>query len=377
MDGLKIFQIQKLKIKNKTLSSFKLAPTEQTSKQISVSSIENHRPLSFPKGKRTRRWARYEDIKLFNLVAAHGLEWSIISQQLPGHSIDDIRERYNNTLNPEIRKSLFTEEEDHKLLQLVKQHGNNWKEVKRHIKGRSIQMLKNRYHSKLKFLNISKFRQSPTKLLSRMRRGETYQDHTDIDIISYLGNENEIFVNKNENEDFLQNPHCSWELEIGMACWEDREPSMNWTEKDPDQGLSCLFASQTKNDFSFPANSPGVCLAEFIQSVNARIANLKELVKSNLCKLESYGDFSFDSHLQSNSSTLYEQVCQQQLSNLMSETDKSIMSFIEEIDYEISIHLDKYICKHEDLFHTVIQKLERLKHLVALTSEHCSYIIEK
>lgn len=371
MDGSKIFQIQKLKIKNKTFSSYKLSPTQQTtSKQISVSSIENRKPSDLKRGKGRRKWTRYEDIRLFNLVEAYGQEWAKISNQFPDHSTKDIKERYNNTLNPNIRKSIFTEEEDLTLLKLVNEHGKDWKRVHKYIKGRSIQMLKNRYHSKLKFLNNRDLRNSllPSKFLGNKRKeGSLEQPLKEMKTI--CGEVNDMVYIKNLHLQKFQTPlsqrdvDCSWEMDIGM--YEEKEPLFNLQEEDSDQDLHYLFAGVAKNDFSFPLNSPGVCLAELIQSVNSRIANLKDTIKSNLCKLkycvelnQPHSCFSLgEQHLSIN-----------ERRDLLSKTGKIIVSFVEEIEYEISIHLDRYICKHEHLFHSVLNILAKLKSLVPLKS---------
>ena len=46
--------------------------------------------------------------------------------------------RWHNHLNPQIVKKAWTEEEDVKIIELHKIHGNKWAEISKHLSGRSV-----------------------------------------------------------------------------------------------------------------------------------------------------------------------------------------------------------------------------------------------
>ena len=58
-------------------------------------------------------WTKEEDILLGKLVEESGAKgWTKIAQQLPGRIGKQCRERWHNHLDPSIKKCNFTEEED-------------------------------------------------------------------------------------------------------------------------------------------------------------------------------------------------------------------------------------------------------------------------
>eukprot|EP00331_Platyophrya_macrostoma_P010753 CAMPEP_0176425702 /NCGR_PEP_ID=MMETSP0127-20121128/11530_1 /TAXON_ID=938130 /ORGANISM="Platyophrya macrostoma, Strain WH" /LENGTH=263 /DNA_ID=CAMNT_0017806881 /DNA_START=120 /DNA_END=911 /DNA_ORIENTATION=+ len=59
-----------------------------------------------------------------------------------------IRDRYLNKLNPMIRNSKWTAEEDKKLLHLYEMHGRKWCRISKELPGRTEAMVKNRFYSK-------------------------------------------------------------------------------------------------------------------------------------------------------------------------------------------------------------------------------------
>jgi len=61
-----------------------------------------------------------------------------------------IRDRFINVLDPEIRKGKFTDEEDRKLIVLFKQNGPKWATIAKYYPNRTADMIKNRFHSSIK-----------------------------------------------------------------------------------------------------------------------------------------------------------------------------------------------------------------------------------
>ncbi|CAD8147770.1 unnamed protein product [Paramecium pentaurelia] len=102
-----------------------------------------------------------EDQKLFEIImkyqsADQGQKWSLISQELNQNSSvyrssKQCRERWLNHLNPKISKEPWTDDEDIKLLQTVKEIGRRWSEISKIMDGRrSENNLKNRFNSLIK-----------------------------------------------------------------------------------------------------------------------------------------------------------------------------------------------------------------------------------
>lgn len=105
-----------------------------------------------PKEMKVRRlWSREEDEKLIKLVKIHGKDWNLIAQQMPERNRKQIRDRFNNTLDPNIKREEWTVQEDFKLLGLFKKFGPKWALISAAFDGkRSEIMVKNRYNNHLK-----------------------------------------------------------------------------------------------------------------------------------------------------------------------------------------------------------------------------------
>lgn len=95
-------------------------------------------------------WKKEEDFKILDLVNKYGKSWSKISKLLSTRNGKQIRDRFINVLDPEIRKGKFTEEEDRKLITLFQQNGPKWATIAKYYPNRTADMIKNRFHSSIK-----------------------------------------------------------------------------------------------------------------------------------------------------------------------------------------------------------------------------------
>lgn len=104
-------------------------------------------------------WTREEDEAIINFVRDNGCKnWTRLSSLLPGRIGKQCRERWRNHLDPNLNHSNWTEEEDIQLFKLHSQYGNKWVKISSLMPGRSDNSIKNRWNSTLKKIRNPEFK---------------------------------------------------------------------------------------------------------------------------------------------------------------------------------------------------------------------------
>ena len=144
-------------------------------------------------------WTQEEDNQLMQLYKEHGKNWSEISKFMPHRTGKQIRDRFLNALDDNLNKEKFTQEEDEKIIKLYKSYGNSWCRIAKRLKGRTGDMVKNRFYSSLKrIVEKGKFKRG-RKMLGKKRGRKPLSLK-----LKNQDNKNEDYKNKN-CKDFEQN----------------------------------------------------------------------------------------------------------------------------------------------------------------------------
>jgi len=79
----------------------------------------------------------------------------MIAQHIEGKTGKQVRERYINKLDPTIKRTPWSEEEDQKILDMFLEQGAKWSAISNELKGRPENTVKNRFYSHISRIYLS------------------------------------------------------------------------------------------------------------------------------------------------------------------------------------------------------------------------------
>ncbi len=96
-------------------------------------------------------WSIDEDRRLLDWVKREGpSKWSQCAEFINGRSGKQCRERWFNTLHPEVRRGGWSAEEDFKIFKKYNEVGSKWSQIAKDLPGRTENSIKNRFYSTLR-----------------------------------------------------------------------------------------------------------------------------------------------------------------------------------------------------------------------------------
>jgi hypothetical protein len=148
---------------------------------------------SIKKGK----WTKEEDKKLMNLIDTYGKNWTKISKLFTSRNPKQVKNRFENSLNPILIKKKFSKEDDDLMKKLFDLFGNKWSMYLNYFPFCSIKRIKTRFmriyvYNKESLYNINRDALENVNENDRNYRNDNQTNNETINLI-VNGNDINIF----------------------------------------------------------------------------------------------------------------------------------------------------------------------------------------
>ena len=144
------------------------------------------------KKKSRQRFSKVEDEQLISLYNEYPDEWILIADRM-NRKVRQVRERYQTFLQPNLKVSSWTEEEEKLLEKKVKEYGTNWVKISAFFDNRTKTNIKNHWSTMInrRFINKRKRSLLPSEKENEQEIKEENEEEREIE--NSKMNDQEIF----------------------------------------------------------------------------------------------------------------------------------------------------------------------------------------
>ena len=133
-------------------------------------------------------WSKEDDRKLCKLVEKYNFDWDAISEKFSDKTASQLARRWKNKLDPNTKRSPWTDEEDVVLKTLVLEFGYEWDNISKYMQGRTTGSIKKRFiNSILPLLNQRELGMIQDRLVPKSQENGISMD---IEVNSQIKEEN-------------------------------------------------------------------------------------------------------------------------------------------------------------------------------------------
>ncbi|KAG6666780.1 hypothetical protein CIPAW_01G055900 [Carya illinoinensis] len=256
-------------------------------------------------------WSKEEDDLIIELVAKQGKKkWSEIAKFLPGRIGKQCRERWHNHLNPDIKKTAWTKEEESTLIKAHQIYGNKWAEIAKFLDGRTENSIKNHWNcsvrKKLESINFARV-SGPYghKATAECRKSVEVKESRDpklnfegsadtcsLDLILEMTESNLQPSNKEEcrslkgGENDITKPRCRTNLHDGDAV--SCGPSGKQCQKRANNEPAFPAAASRLHESSYVPPQHNVCYVDYFENRNSKLCGQNKDTLSCRTACETY-----------------------------------------------------------------------------------------